>query len=73
MCTSSPKVPKAQPPAEPLKPVETAMSDASSEAARAQARRRGLASVWTRYGADNSGTAAPAAASTAPLADKLGG
>lgn len=73
MCTSSPKVPKAQPPAEPLKPVETAMSDASSEAAREQAMRRGLASVWTRYGADNSGTAAPAAASTAPLADKLGG
>ena len=73
MCTSSPKVPKAQPPAEPLKPVETAMSDASSEAAREQAMRRGLASIWTRFGANNSGTAAPAAASTAPLADKLGG
>ena len=72
MCTSSPKVPKAQPPAEPLKPVETAMSDASSEAAREQAMRRGLASIWTRFGADNSGTAAPAAPA-AQLADKLGG
>ena len=37
-----------------------------------QAMRRGLASVWTRYGADNSGTAAPAAPA-AQLADKLGG
>ena len=74
MCTSSPKVPKAQPPAEPLKPVETAMSDASSEAAREQAMRRGLASIWTRFGANNSASyRETAAASTAPLADKLGG
>lgn len=74
MCSSSHSAPKvkAAPPVAPATPPASVTADASSAAAREQAMRRGLASVWTRYGADNSGTATPAAPA-AQLADKLGG
>lgn len=65
MCSSA-KAPKAQPPAEPLKNVDATMAAASNDAAIEQARRRGLASVWTRY--TNPDAAAPGA-----KAEKLGG
>lgn len=72
----SPKAPQPQPATEPLKDIDSTMTNASSSAAAEQARRRGFASVWTRYqktdptGAE-AGPSAPGA--TTPKADKLGG
>ena len=69
MCLGgSPKVPPAAPPAEPLKNIDATMTGANSDAALQQARRRGFASVWTRYQNPSDGTT-----SSAPKADKLGG
>jgi len=49
MCTSSPKVPKAAPPQEPMKHAASRSLEASDAAAREQALRRGLASTFTRF------------------------
>ena len=49
MCTSSPKVPKAAAPQEPMKQAAARSADASDAAAREQALRRGLASTFTRF------------------------
>lgn len=49
MCSSAPKVPKAQPPAEPMKEAAAKSAEASDAAAREQALRRGLASTFTRF------------------------
>lgn len=49
MCTSSPKVPKAAAPAEPMKQAAAKSAEASDAAAREQALRRGLASTFTRF------------------------
>ena len=49
MCTSSPKVPKAAPPQEPMKEAASRSLEASDAAAREQALRRGLASTFTRF------------------------
>ena len=51
MCTSSPKVPKAAAPQEPMKQAAARSADASDAAAREQALRRGLASTFTRFDA----------------------
>ena len=48
MC-SSPSVPKAQPPAEPMKDAAAKSAAASDAAAREQSLRRGLASTFTRF------------------------
>lgn len=69
MCSSA-KAPKASPPQEPLKNIDATMSGASNDAAIAQARRRGLASVWTRY---NNPAAASPSAPASDKSDKLGG
>lgn len=49
MCSSAPKVPKVQPPAEPMKEAAAKSAEASDAAAREQALRRGLASTFTRF------------------------
>lgn len=69
MCSSA-KAPKAAPPQEPLKNIDQTMSGASNDAAISQARRRGLASVWTRY---NTPSATAPTAPAADKAEKLGG
>lgn len=66
MCTSSPKAPKASAVSAPTNQPPPDMRQASSDAARQQAMRRGLSSVWTRYPdtsapADGSAVAAKAA------------
>lgn len=48
MC-SSPSVPKAQPPAEPMKDAAAKSAAAGDAAAREQALRRGLQSTFTRF------------------------
>lgn len=48
MC-SSPSVPKAAPPQEPMKQAATRSAEASDAAAREAALRRGLASTFTRF------------------------
>ena len=48
MC-SSPSVPKAAPPQEPMKQAAVRSAEASDAAAREQALRRGLASTFTRF------------------------
>ena len=48
MC-SSPSVPKAAPPQEPMKQAASRSLEASDAAAREQALRRGLASTFTRF------------------------
>lgn len=48
MC-SSPSVPKAAPPQEPMKEAASRSLEASDAAAREQALRRGLASTFTRF------------------------
>lgn len=50
MCSSSPKVPKAPAPQEPMKHAAARSAEASYAAARAAALRRGLASTFTRFG-----------------------
>jgi hypothetical protein len=50
MC-SSPSVPKAAPPQEPMKQAATRSAEASDAAAREAALRRGLASTFTRFDA----------------------
>lgn len=70
MCMGgSPKVPKTAPAQEPLKNVDAAMSGAASDAARQQAMRRSLASVWTRYQTPDPN----AAVAVNGTASKLGG
>ena len=49
MCSSAPKVPKAAPPQEPMKQAAARSAEASDDAARQQALRRGLASTFTRF------------------------
>lgn len=75
MCTgSAPKAPKPAPLAEPMKEATATMSEASTDAARQQAMRRGLASVWTRFNKEPVGDGtANATTNAAPLATKLGG
>ena len=48
MC-SSPSVPKATPPQEPMKDAAAKSAEASDAAAREQALRRGLQSTFTRF------------------------
>lgn len=50
MCSSSPKVPKAPAPQEPMKHAAARSAEASDAAARDAALRRGLASTFTRFG-----------------------
>ncbi len=50
MCSSSPKVPKAPAPQEPMKNAAARSAEASDAAARDAALRRGLASTFTRFG-----------------------
>ena len=54
MC-SSPSVPKAAPPQEPMKAAASRSLEASDAAAREQALRRGLASTFTRFDAPVTG------------------
>ena len=49
MCTSSPKVPKAAAPQEPMKEAASRSLEASDAAAREQALRRGLVFTFTRF------------------------
>ena len=60
MC-SSPKVPKATPPQEPMKDAAARSAEASDEAAREQARRRGYASAFTRFNSDGASGETPEA------------
>ncbi len=50
MCSSSPKVPKAPAPQEPMKNAAARSAEASDAAARLAALRRGLLSTFTRFG-----------------------
>lgn len=50
MCSSSPKVPKAPAPQEPMKHAAARSAEASDAAARDAALRRGLLSTFTRFG-----------------------
>jgi hypothetical protein len=50
MC-SSPSIPKAAPPEEPMKNAAAKSAEASDAAAQQQALRRGLASTYTRFDA----------------------
>ena len=54
MC-SSPSVPKAAPPQEPMKQAAARSAEASDAAAREAALRRGLASTFTRFDAPADG------------------
>ena len=54
MC-SSPSVPKAAPPQEPMRQAATRSAEASDAAAREAALRRGLASTFTRFDAPADG------------------
>ena len=54
MC-SSPSVPRAAPPEEPMKNAAAKSAEASDEAARQQALRRGIASTYTRFDGDAGG------------------
>lgn len=67
MCSAkTPRAPVAAPMSAPMRDVSAQMDNSTSLAARQQAMRRGMASVWTRY-SDGSGDA------SAVKADKLGG
>lgn len=69
MCSAkTPKKPCSKPAPAPMQDVSTQMEQSSDAAARQQALRRGMASVWTRFG--ESGTAAT---SDEGAAEKLGG
>lgn len=70
MCSAkTPKMPAASPVAAPMQDVTTQMDNSENVAARQQALRRGMASVWTRFGE----TEGAAGAGGEGTAEKLGG
>jgi len=59
MCSAkTPKAPASTPVSAPMRDVQVQMDNSQTLAARQQALRRGLASVWTRYGEGVAGTTA---------------